>query len=83
MRENLFFTRINELDELLEDGLLDHPALVEALSHLVEVDDGTDILAKFLDLEGEIEHSVTVISLELISSNRISLPLTIHLTKTK
>ena len=54
-----FFTRINELDELLEDGLLDHPALVEALSHLVEVDDGTDILTKFLDLEGEMEHSVT------------------------
>ena len=78
-----FFTRINELDELLEDGLLDHPALVEALSHLVEVDDGTDILAKFLDLEVEMEHSVTGDFLELIYSNRISLPLTLHQTKTK
>ena len=47
----IIFTWINKLDELLENCLLDHASLVQTLCHLVKVNDGTNILAKFLDLE--------------------------------
>jgi hypothetical protein len=45
------FTGINEFDEFLEDCLLDHSPLVQALGHLVEVDHRTNIFSKFLHLK--------------------------------
>ena len=47
----LKFTWINKFDELLENCLLDHSSLVQALCHLIKINDGTNILTKFLDLE--------------------------------